>query len=461
MSRFDLRDISQRLASSRDVEAVVFEFLGYLQSVRSDWRASLAFYEVNQDALVSVCTRSGPRLARRETVIPVDELPARLVRKFFHPSAFFNAPDRRSLLSHLFQNSPHYEPDPTEAPALKALAIPGWQSCVCLPLADREDLVAVLTIASDLKSAFPSKVVGEILPLKSLAALALVQHLHRAPARPSDATPAPVPAPIAEQAPARSTESWPERVRDLDAHATALAQDNQAKAQRLEALTHEIERLDKHSTLYQQELDRVKGQLVVLEEQTAQATQHLSDAYSELSVTQTRATQLERTLGFMKDVFQVLSQEHDPGEFPRTFVSWFCEHFGVERCSLMLPDASGETLRIRVQQGIDGALAQQVKVRIGQGIAGWVAHNRKPLFVRVKRDAQDVSHTNQDAYNSDSFICVPLVFKDHVYGVLSLSNKRGGEPFDDQDLDRALIAGALLAMVIGGQEMVRRVAAWS
>jgi putative methionine-R-sulfoxide reductase with GAF domain len=455
MSRFDLRDISQRLASSRDVEAVVFEFLGYLQSVRSDWRASLAFYEVSQDALVSVCTRSGTRLARREVVIPVDELPARLVRKFFHPSAFFNAPDRRSLLSHLFQNSPHYEPDPTEAPALRALAVPGWQSCVCLPLADREDLVAVLTIASDRKSAFPSKVVGEVLPLKSLAALALVQHLHRASARPSDATPAPA------AAPSSGGDAWHDRMRDLDAHATALAQDNQAKAQRLEVLTNEIERLDKHSTLYQQELERVKVQLLALEEQTAEATQQLSDAYSELSTAQTRAAQLDSTLGFMKDVFQVLSQEHDPAEFARTFVGWFCEHFGVERCSLMLPDASGETLRIREQQGIDGALARQVKVRIGQGIAGWVALNRKPLFVRVKPDAHDVAHTHQDAYNSDSFISVPLVHNDRLAGVMNLSNKRGGEPFDDQDLDRALIAGALLAMVIGGQEMVRRVAAWS
>ena len=40
MSKFDLRDISDRLAKSRDTEAVVFEFLGYLQAVRSDWRAA-------------------------------------------------------------------------------------------------------------------------------------------------------------------------------------------------------------------------------------------------------------------------------------------------------------------------------------------------------------------------------------------------------------------------------------
>ena len=54
MSKFDLRDISERLANSSDTEAVVFEFIGYLQSVQPDWRASLAFYEVSQDALINV-----------------------------------------------------------------------------------------------------------------------------------------------------------------------------------------------------------------------------------------------------------------------------------------------------------------------------------------------------------------------------------------------------------------------
>ena len=65
MSKFDLRDISKRLSGSVDADTVVFEFLGYLQSVRSDWRATLAFYEVSSDALVSAYAREGDRLKRR------------------------------------------------------------------------------------------------------------------------------------------------------------------------------------------------------------------------------------------------------------------------------------------------------------------------------------------------------------------------------------------------------------
>ena len=114
MSKFDLRDISDRLTASRSTEAVVFEFLGYLQAQRGDWRASLAFYEVSRDALVCVYERHANRLVRKDISLPVDRLPPRLVRKFFHSSAFFNHADRRSLLSQLFHTAPCYEPDPTE-----------------------------------------------------------------------------------------------------------------------------------------------------------------------------------------------------------------------------------------------------------------------------------------------------------------------------------------------------------
>ena len=69
MSKFDLRDISDRLTASRSTEAVVFEFLGYLQAQRGDWKASLAFYEVSRDALVCVYERHENRLVRKDVTV--------------------------------------------------------------------------------------------------------------------------------------------------------------------------------------------------------------------------------------------------------------------------------------------------------------------------------------------------------------------------------------------------------
>ena len=459
VSKFDLRDVSQRLTESQDTEAVVFEFLGYLQSLRPDWRAALAFYEVSRDALVSLYGRENDRLVRRDISVPVEQLPARLVRKFFHPSAFFNAPTRRSLLASLFKTSPFYEPDATDAPSLKSLSpIPDWASCVCMPLADQEDLLAVLVLASRKKGAFGSRAVGELLPVKGMAALALAQHLYRG-ARAAPAAEEPVAIGVAASG-GQAAADFQERIRSLDDRAAELADENRAKAAKLQALTGEIERVDQDSSRYRRELERVKGHLHALEEQSAAATEHLNEAYSQLTETQDRMTELERTVGFLQDVFQMLSQEHDAQEIPGTMVAWFSEHFGVERCSLMVLESGRETLRIAAHRGIDPAVASTVRVRIGLGISGWVAHNRKPLFVRVKTDTREVQPSGQDVYNSDSFITVPLIHGDRMVGVLNLSNKQGGLPFDELDLDRAMLAGSLLAMTLRAQDVARRAAAW-
>jgi len=443
VSKFDLRDISERLARSRDTEAVVFEFLGYLQNMRSDWRAALAFYEVSSDTLVNLYERQGARLLRRDLRLPVDQLPARLVRKFFHPSAFFSQADRRSILAQLLHASPAYEPDPVEAPLLRGLIpAPNWNSCVCLALADQEDVLALLVLASEKKNAFGSRAVGEIIPVKSIAALAIAQHLHHAR---HDGEP------VTDERAARiAAAEFQDRIRRLTAQTQELEEDNRLKAEKLAALNSELENLDRNSTDYKRELERVKVSLAALEEQTAAAAQHLNDAYTQLTDSQTRMQQLEKTVGFMKEVFQVLAQEHDPNDFPRTVVQWFCEHFELGRCSLMLLEEDRDTLRIAAQQGIDPDVVDGIRVRVGQGVAGWVAHHKRPLFVRAKEE--QAPHTGKDAYNSDSFISVPLTYNNRVFGVLNLSNKRDGEPFEEIDLDRALMAGSLVAMSLGSRD---------
>lgn len=454
MSKFDLRDISDRLARSRDTEAVVFEFLGYLQKLRQDWRAALAFYEVSHDSLVNTYERQGNRLVRRDLRLPVSQLPARLVRKFFHPSAFFNHTDRRSMIAQLFSGSPYFEPEIADAVSLRPVTpLTNWQSCVCLPLADQEDMLALLVVASEKRNAFGSQVVGEIIPVKSMAALALSQHLYRTSKGP---------APKADERTARAAAAdFSDRIHRLTHQTSELEEENRAKAQKVEALSREIELLDRNSSHYKQELERVKSTIGALEAQSAQATEELTAAYSQLNVAEARTAELQRTLGFLKGVTEVLSQEHDPRRFADTMTTWFCEHFGVERCSLMLFDSAGETLTVAAQRGMDEQLAPHIKVRIGQGVSGWVAHNRKPLFVRVRQDAEGTGRSGREDYNSDSFICAPLVYNNRVWGVLNLSNKREGQAFDELDLERAVLAGAVVAVVLGTHETGRRGAPFS
>ena len=151
-----------------------------MQSVRRDWKASIAFYECSTDRLVSIFSIEGAKLMSADLDLPVDQLPPKLVRKFFHHSAYFAEFNKRTVLSLIFQNSPFYRADKSEAPSLAAItALNSWESCLCLPMADSEDIIALLIICSAKKNAFPSKTVGELLPVKSVASLALAQHLYR------------------------------------------------------------------------------------------------------------------------------------------------------------------------------------------------------------------------------------------------------------------------------------------
>jgi len=458
VSKFDLRDISERLTSSRNTEAVLFEFLGYLQAVRPEWHATLAFYEVSRDALVNVYQRNGTRLQRKDLLLQVDQLPPRLVRKFFHPSAFFNHSDRKSLLAHVIQSSPYYELTTLEAAGIRAIApIPVWQSAICMPLSDHDDILAMLTLASEKKGAFPSKAIGELLPIKAMASLALAQQLHRA----NGPRPETNGHPQDDRAPLKAAAEFHDQLQRMGQRTAELEAENHGQKERVEALVQEIEQLDRNSSYYRDELDRVKGTLGVLEQQSVAANQQLSEAYTQLDIPVTRLNALQHTMGFLREVCQVIAQEHEPAEFARTMVAWFSEHFSVERCSLMLVEGGRDTLRIAACVGIDPGVAREARVRIGQGIAGWVAHNRKPLYVRMKDSTKPGLHTGQDAYNSDSFVSVPLVHNNRMFGVLSLSNKKGGEAFEEYDFDRAVIAGSLLAITLGHHEGARRTAAWS
>jgi len=418
-----------------------------LQGVQPDWRAALAFYEVSSDRLVSVYDLPRKQLEHNDLNISVDRLPPRLVRKFFHPSAFFNHSGKRSIFSGLLHGSPFYEPESGDAEALRDLVpVANWQSCVCVPLADREDIMALLVIASERKNAFDSKVLGEIIPVKSMATMALAQNLYRDARQRSG---------VNDDRSARiAAAEFQERIRQLSEQTNELEKDNRQKTQKLDELIGEIEHLDKSSSQYKEELERVKGVLMTLEEQTSTTTQHLHTAYSELSLTQTRLSELEETVDFLREVFQVLSDKHEFETFSEMVVEWFARRFAAERCSLMVPDANDEALFILAQVGIDEEIASKVKVRVGQGISGWVAHNRKPLFVRIRDDAPEHGDAKPETYNSDSFISVPMVYNNRLCGVLNLSNKRAGCLFEHAEMERATMAASVLAVAFGGIEAV-------
>lgn len=445
MSRLPLRDIAERLANAPDVETCLDALLAYLRPQQADWYPTVALYDPSREVFFRVWQRERGRLDRRDLVLPVDHLPARFVRKFIRPSAFFNGDDRRSLLAKLFQNSPTYEPDRFEGPQVQPLTAPvGWHSCICLPMNDHDRLLGLIVIVSPRPRAFPRAVAEELGALRGMASLALARRLGGNDAQATESR-------GAAEAARRAALLMQGRVQELQRQTESLEEENRSKAATLESLMRELEALRRESDERHNERVATAHITRALEEQALSAAQHLNEAYDQLARTQSLNQELQETLLLVQRAFDALSGTDDAVALTRSLVAWCCEHFDVGRCSVMRVDDAQGDLRIYAHRGLDPAMAGRVRLPMGTGVAGWVARNRQPVWMREREDRTPVAPTGVDHYNSDSFISMPLVHRNRIVGVLNLSNKRDGEPFTERDLSRAQLAGSVLALAIGEQ----------
>jgi GAF domain-containing protein len=441
MAKIHLRDVCDHLSAAGDAEGIIDALLAYLRAYQGDWHPTLALVDAQHDAVTRIWSRERGRLDRRDVVLPVDHLPARLVRKFFRPSAFFNATERRSLLTKVFRATPVYEPDRFEASQIQPMVSPvPWTSCIVLPLADQDDLLALLLLVSPRRNAFPAAAVEEVLAIRTMAALALSRRMHAEGRETPESR-------LADEQSRRAQGAFQERLRQLEAESSVLAQDNRLKSERMELLAREVDRIQNTAHEERAELDRLRQEMRALDEQASTAALHLNDAYTQLAAAQRRLNDQQETMDFLREVFEASQLEHDDAIMSRALVQRFCEAFAVDRCSLMRVD--DRHLHIAAHRGMDPDMAGQVRLPLGQGVAGWVAHHRKPVLMRKQGDASPVRPTGVDHYNSDSFVSVPLVHRNRLLGVLNLSNKRDGKAFDEVDLDRAMMAGAVLSMAMG------------
>lgn len=107
----------------------------------------------------------------------------------------------------------------------------------------------------------------------------------------------------------------------------------------------------------------------------------------------------------------------------------------AETGSLLLLDREREELYFEVALGEKGKKLKEVRLKVGEGIAGWVAKHREPVVIHdVKRDPRFQGNVDKRSkFKTRNMVCVPVVIKGQVIGVLQAINRIGGE-FTTEDL---------------------------
>lgn len=107
----------------------------------------------------------------------------------------------------------------------------------------------------------------------------------------------------------------------------------------------------------------------------------------------------------------------------------------AETGSLLLLDRETGELYFEVALGEKGKRLKQVRLAAGEGIAGWVAQNNKPVIIHdVTKDPRFLGSVDKKSkFRTKNMVCVPVVVKGQVIGVLQAINRTEGS-FTSEDL---------------------------
>ncbi|HMA34731.1 MAG TPA: GAF domain-containing sensor histidine kinase [Chloroflexia bacterium] len=141
-------------------------------------------------------------------------------------------------------------------------------------------------------------------------------------------------------------------------------------------------------------------------------------------------------LGMLYEVATAMSSTLDLPELLKLIVERTQTALRSEACTLMLLDESTEELVFEIPTGEAGSALQQLRVPLSQGICGWVARNAQPAIVNdLQADPRFDTHVDQSSgFQTRTALCVPLLVRGRVSGVLEVLNKLDEASYTEDDL---------------------------
>jgi signal transduction histidine kinase len=200
-----------------------------------------------------------------------------------------------------------------------------------------------------------------------------------------------------------------------------------------------------HSGQAYQEMDIVF--LTTLANQTAIALENAQL----LEAAERRALQLTT----LNQVNRVVSQTLDLDQVLQLIMEKSLELLDAEAGSLLLADEAGENLTFEVVLGPAENQLRGAHAAVGSGIVGTVAREARPLIVN---DAQadprwDTSFDKTTEFVTRNLVCVPMVSRDQLVGVIEVLNKRAPGYFSEEDIELLSSFAAQAAIAIENAQL--------
>jgi sigma-B regulation protein RsbU (phosphoserine phosphatase) len=118
--------------------------------------------------------------------------------------------------------------------------------------------------------------------------------------------------------------------------------------------------------------------------------------------------------------------------------------------ALLLIDEETDELVFVLVQGSVREMLPGYRIPCYEGIAGWVAEHREPVIVNnVRIDPRFSPQVDESfGFETRNLVCVPLIARDKVLGVIEVLNKAGGQDFAEADVDLLSLLAVIAAIAL-------------
>jgi diguanylate cyclase (GGDEF)-like protein len=140
--------------------------------------------------------------------------------------------------------------------------------------------------------------------------------------------------------------------------------------------------------------------------------------------------------GILLRIMQAANDKLDPKNVISTIMDSIKTIIPCEAWSLLLLSQNGNELVFERARGKVAGRLSQAKLKVGEGIAGWVALHGEPVIVNnVSLDPRfDPSFDQASKFKTRSILCVPLISRGKLIGVVELINRKAtGYRFTSRD----------------------------
>jgi sigma-B regulation protein RsbU (phosphoserine phosphatase) len=167
----------------------------------------------------------------------------------------------------------------------------------------------------------------------------------------------------------------------------------------------------------------------------------------------TRVARQARSLSLLADISRELSSILDLDQLLKSVADHIAEIIDYQMFSVLLVDAEGEYLRHRFSVRFHEHIHIKRDIPIGEGLVGYAAKFRTPVLVPdVTKDPRYINANPE----TRSELCVPLVYKDDVIGVLDLEHTKRGF-FTEEHVRTMTTLAAQIAIAIENARLYQRV----